>query len=57
MDSGLVMDGLLVIDRVGRTNDPFILAAGPVTTYQRRLSASDMDHCHYSSLEVGRKVR
>ncbi|KAK3911366.1 Cilia- and flagella-associated protein 61 [Frankliniella fusca] len=54
--SGLVLDGLLVIDRLGRTNDPFILAGGPVTTYQRRLCAADLDHPHYSSLEVGRKL-
>ncbi|XP_026276512.2 echinoderm microtubule-associated protein-like 1 isoform X1 [Frankliniella occidentalis] len=56
VDSGLVLDGLLVIDRLGRTNDPFILAGGPVTTYQRRLCAADLDHPHYSSLEIGRKL-
>lgn len=56
-DSGLVVDGQLVIDRLGRTNDPFVLAGGPATTYQRKLGAADMDHQHCSSLEIGRKVR
>ncbi|XP_034238380.1 cilia- and flagella-associated protein 61-like [Thrips palmi] len=50
------MDGLLVIDRLGRTNDPFIQAGGTVTTYQRRLGAADMDHHYYSALEVGYKM-
>lgn len=50
------MDGLLVIDRLGRTNDPFIQAGGSVTTYQRRLGAADMDHPYYSAIEVGHKV-
>ncbi|KAJ1522715.1 hypothetical protein ONE63_001875 [Megalurothrips usitatus] len=54
--SGLVTDGLLVIDRLGRTNDPFILAGGPVTTYQRKLCAADMDHPYYSGLEIGHKM-
>lgn len=52
-----MVDGRLVIDRLGRTNDPFVLAGGPATTYQRKLGAADMDHQHCSSLEVGRKVR
>ena len=57
VDSGLVLDGLLVIDRLGRTNDPFILAGGSVTTYQRKLQAADMAHPYYSSHEIGRKVQ
>ncbi|KAI8618569.1 hypothetical protein BC830DRAFT_1108114 [Chytriomyces sp. MP71] len=54
-DSCLVFDGLLVIDKYFRTQDPYIYAAGSVTKYSSRYQTK-WRHLYYDSKEVGVKL-
>ncbi|NJN36938.1 MAG: hypothetical protein HC794_07620 [Nitrospiraceae bacterium] len=54
--SSLVFDGRLVIDEHGRTNDPLIYGAGPLTKFQRGYHHDDLTHASFNSKEVGKQV-
>ncbi|TPX75085.1 hypothetical protein CcCBS67573_g03643 [Chytriomyces confervae] len=54
-DSCLVFDGLLVIDKYFRTQDPYIYAAGSITKYSSRYQTK-WKHGFYDSKEVGVKL-
>lgn len=53
-DACLVYDGALVIDSTFSTSNENIMAAGPMTKYQRRLYADDWVHEKFNSVDVGR---
>ncbi|XP_047137832.1 cilia- and flagella-associated protein 61 isoform X1 [Hydra vulgaris] len=55
-DSCLVFDGKLVIDLKFQTNDPNILAAGPLTKYSRRFYSDSFSHAYFNSEEIGIKL-
>ena len=53
-DACLVYDGALVIDSTFSTSNENIMAAGPMTKYQRRLYADDWVHEKFNSADVGK---
>ncbi|XP_064406630.1 cilia- and flagella-associated protein 61-like isoform X3 [Halichondria panicea] len=55
-DSCLVFDNRLVISRDHLTNDPHILAAGPLTKYSRKYRVGNCSHADFNSDEVGLKL-
>jgi len=54
-DSCLVFDGLFVIDKYFRTQDPSIFAAGSLCKYSSRYK-TPWSHSYYNSREVGREM-
>ncbi|KAJ3221864.1 hypothetical protein HK099_003010 [Clydaea vesicula] len=54
-DSCLVFDGLLVIDKYFRTQDPYIFAAGSVCKYSSSYK-TPWSHSQYNSREIGKKM-
>ncbi|CAI8039464.1 Cilia- and flagella-associated protein 61 [Geodia barretti] len=55
-DSCLVFDERLVVDRDHQTNDPAILAAGPMTKFSRSYHSNHWTHANFNSREVGQKL-
>ncbi|KAJ3411300.1 hypothetical protein HDV05_002404 [Chytridiales sp. JEL 0842] len=54
-DACLVFDGLLVIDKYFRTQDPYIYAAGSISKYSSKYQTK-WSHKYYDSKEVGQKL-
>jgi len=55
-DACLVYDGALVVEPDFATSNPFILAAGPMTKYPRRLHADTWRHDQFSATDIGEAV-
>ncbi|KAJ0026568.1 hypothetical protein NQD34_017568, partial [Periophthalmus magnuspinnatus] len=56
LDSFLVVDGRLVVDRCFHTSDPRIWAAGPITKFSRRYHSEEWCHQRFCSGEVGQDL-
>lgn len=54
--ASLSYNGRLVINNHFRTNDPYIYAAGPMTTYTPALFTKNLNHSYFSSQEIGTHV-
>ncbi|XP_055005715.1 LOW QUALITY PROTEIN: cilia- and flagella-associated protein 61 [Boleophthalmus pectinirostris] len=56
LDSFLVLDERLVIDRCFQTNDPWILSAGTTTKFSRTYHSDEWNHQRFCSREVGQDL-